>query len=61
MPVKDQILHTCSGLLMPAFAGTTEGTGAHVRRAGESRHPGVIPKRSLLNEDSINFVFIDYT
>jgi len=37
-----------------AFNGMTEGTGTHVRHAGESRHPGVIPRTQLINPKEYN-------
>jgi len=32
---------------IPASAGMTVETGAHIRHAGESRHPGGFPKRKF--------------
>jgi len=37
-----------------AFNGMTEGTGTHVRHAGERRHPGVIPRTQLINPKEYN-------
>ena len=48
IPVKDQILRVAVDSWIPAFAGMTEGAGAQVRHAGESRHPGVVPKTTSI-------------
>jgi hypothetical protein len=41
--VKDQILRFAVVFWIPAFAGMTAGSGAQIRRAGGSRHPGFFP------------------
>jgi hypothetical protein len=46
---KDHILRLAAVFWIPALAGLTPGTVAHVRHAGESRHPGLFPPTQDFN------------
>ena len=43
--VTDQMLRLAVVFWIPAFTGMTAATGAHIRHAGERRHPGGFSKR----------------
>ena len=51
--VTDQMLRFVVVFWIPAFAGMTAETGAHIRHAGESRHPGGFPKRKFSTPKNI--------
>jgi hypothetical protein len=53
--VTDQMLRFAVVFWMPAFAGMTVETGAHIRHGGESRHPGGFPKRKFSTSKDISY------